>query len=269
MTDSPWFAAAIAVFAWWFATGAILWRVRVADNGGHRAHLVSVVAGLPLLAGGIWLAARGAGDASVTGTYLGFFAALALWAFIELAFLSGVITGPNRAPCPPDARLFDRFVRACGTILWHEAALLVTLCALALVPGGHPVAVLTFALLFGARVLAQLNFFFGVPRINTQFIPRPLRHLPSHFRLSRASLFLPLSVGVLAVLTVGLLLLARNAATVDAGVGWALLSTLAALALVEHLFMVLPLPDDRLWRWMLPAAKTHSPASLHEDANGL
>jgi putative photosynthetic complex assembly protein 2 len=27
---------------------------------------------------------------------------------------------------------------------------------------------------------------------------------------------------------------------------------LTALALLEHWLMVLPLPDERLWRWMLP-----------------
>ena len=30
---------------------------------------------------------------------------------------------------------------------------------------------------------------------------------------------------------------------------------LTALALLEHWLMVLPLPDAKLWRWMLPAAK--------------
>jgi putative photosynthetic complex assembly protein 2 len=34
-------------------------------------------------------------------------------------------------------------------------------------------------------------------------------------------------------------------------VGFALLSALSALALLEHWFMVLPLPDEKLWRWML------------------
>jgi len=34
-------------------------------------------------------------------------------------------------------------------------------------------------------------------------------------------------------------------------IGWAL-AALTALALLEHWFMVLPLPDAKLWRWMLP-----------------
>ena len=39
-------------------------------------------------------------------------------------------------------------------------------------------------------------------------------------------------------------------------VGFALLSALSALALLEHWLMVVPLPDAKLWRWMLPAPKT-------------
>ena len=30
---NPWVAAVAALFLWWFSTGIILWRVRVADNG--------------------------------------------------------------------------------------------------------------------------------------------------------------------------------------------------------------------------------------------
>jgi putative photosynthetic complex assembly protein 2 len=35
-------------------------------------------------------------------------------------------------------------------------------------------------------------------------------------------------------------------------IGHILLAALTALALLEHWFMVLPLPDQKLWRWMLP-----------------
>jgi Protein of unknown function (DUF3623) len=43
------------------------------------------------------------------------------------------------------------------------------------------------------------------------------------------------------------------AATTDAAlVCQILLTVLTLLALLEHWFMVLPLPDQKLWRWMLP-----------------
>ena len=43
-------------------------------------------------------------------------------------------------------------------------------------------------------------------------------------------------------------------------VALALLSGLAALALVEHWLMVVPLPDAKLWRWMLPAPSDLTPS---------
>ena len=43
--------------------------------------------------------------------------------------------------------------------------------------------------------------------------------------------------------------------------GFGLLTALAALALLEHWLMVVPLPDAKLWRWMLPAPST----SLDKD----
>ena len=43
--------------------------------------------------------------------------------------------------------------------------------------------------------------------------------------------------------------------------GFALLTALAALALLEHWLMVMPLPDAKLWRWMLPAPETRTEES--------
>ena len=45
---------------------------------------------------------------------------------------------------------------------------------------------------------------------------------------------------------------AWSAPTEAAMIGHVLLAVLTALALLEHWFMVLPLPDQKLWRWMLP-----------------
>jgi putative photosynthetic complex assembly protein 2 len=275
MTDSPWVAALVTLFAWWFSTGIILWRVRVADNGSAKDHLTSVLMGLPLVPLGAAAAVASLPDLSATGIYLAFLAALALWGWIELAFLSGVITGPNRSPCPPQAAQNDRFWRAVGTIAWHEAALLVTLAALGFASFGaaNPFAFGTFALLFVARIFAKLNLFLGVPRINIQFLPRPLSHLPSHFRMGRITAFFPLSVSALTVMSALLMERALNVTTPGLSVGYALLTCLCLLALLEHWFMVLPLPDEKLWRWMMPARKSLTPLSPKdhplEDANGL
>ena len=260
MTNS-WTAAVITLFLWWFSTGVILWRVRHADRAGGAAHGLSVLLGLPLLIAGVAGLALTRDAATIWGTYAAFLSALALWGWIELAFLSGIITGPNRQPCPPFARGWDRFWRAATTILWHEALLVAALGLLVLAMRGadNAIGLWTFAVLFFARLSAKLNLFFGVPRIHTEFLPRPLSHLASHFRHAGMNWLFPISVSLLTFATGCWLERAYSAPTDAARVGHILLATLTGLALLEHWFMILPLPDQKLWRWMLPAPVAADP----------
>ena len=255
MSASPWFAALFALFTWWFSTGAILIAVRRADlaNRGLRTTLL----GLPLLLGGAALVHLTAGRGDVTAVYLAFLGAIALWGWIELAFLTGIVTGPNPHPCPEDCPPFERFIRAWGTIAYHEMALAGTLIVLGLHAHGQAnrFAFWTFAVLFAARVSAKLNLFLGVPRINTEFLPRALTHLPSHFRKGPVSWLFPLAITGLSFAAACWLERLYSAGTPGAAVGFALLFAMTALALIEHWFLVLDLPDEKLWRWMLPAPK--------------
>jgi putative photosynthetic complex assembly protein 2 len=254
---SPWIAALAALFLWWFFTGAILLAVRHADRGGQRAPLGCTLAALPLLAGGLWLFHATLGDPSPGAAYAGFVAALLVWGWVELAFLTGLVTGPNLHPCPPGIREWERFVRAWGTVAYHEMLLAALLIGLWVWSDGaaQPYGFWTFAVLYGARISAKLNLYFGVPRINTEFLPRALGHLASHFRISRLNWLFPLSVTALTFATALWLDRLADATTPGEITGHALLAAITALALVEHWLMVLPLPDAKLWRWMLPAPK--------------
>lgn len=276
MTD-PWVAGLVAVFVWWFSTGILLWRVRYADNTGGDAHFRSVIFGLPMIVAGIAGLTISLNDASVFGVYIAFLSALAIWGWIELAFLSGAITGPNARPCPATAGLADRFWRAVGTIAYHEALLILTLIAIAFVSVDMPntFALWTFAVLFFARLSAKLNLFLGVPRINIEFLPRPLAHLASHFRLARMNGFFPFAVTALTFAALFWMDKAISAPSEPRQIGFILLAALTLLALLEHWFMVLPLPDQKLWRWMMPAQKTKTAKatplldSLKEKSHGL
>lgn len=252
---NPWIAALSALFLWWFSTGAILWRVKRADRQGHDAHLLSVLLGLPLLVAGVAGIKHTLDDTSTAGVYIAFLSALAVWGWIEMAFLSGIIAGPNTRPCPAFAPLWERFFRAIGTILWHELALMAALGVIAHVAAGAPniFGLWTFAILFFARISAKLNLFFGVPRIHTEFLPRTLAHLPSHFARAPMNLFFPVSITLLSFASACWMDRAAGAQTDGMFIGFILLSALTVLALLEHWFMVLPLPDQKLWRWMLPA----------------
>ncbi len=254
---SGWTAALVALFIWWFSTGAILMVVKRADLGGAGAHLRAALLGLPLFGLGLYGFWVTLGDTSVAGIYLAFLSALAVWGWVELAFLTGIVAGPNRHPCPRGVPEWERFIRAWGTIAYHEMALVALLIGMGFLALAAPngFGFWTFAVLFFARISAKLNLFFGVPRINVDFLPRPLSHLPSHFRIARLNWVYPISITALSFATACWLERLHAAPDAAAVVGFALLAALTALALLEHWLMVLPLPDEKLWRWMLPAPK--------------
>lgn len=253
----PLLPALSAIFLWWFSTGAILLAVRRADRRGGGAHVATVVAALPLLGLGIAGVAVSGGAPDVLGVYAGFLGALAIWGWIELAFLAGVIAGPVTAPCPPGLAGRARFLRAWGTVAHHELLLALGFLGLAVAAqgAGGRIALWTYAILFFARISAKLNLFFGVPRINVEFVPDRLSHLKGYFRRGPVTPAFPLSITLLTFAVACFAERLRTATTEAEIAAFTLLTALSALALLEHWLMVLPLPDAKLWRWMLPAPK--------------
>ncbi len=259
--SSVWIALLTALFAWWFATGAILAVVKRADAGGRRSHVWAVLLALPVLVLGVGLFLDTLGRTEPGAVYAAFFSALMIWGWIEMAFLCGVITGPNRRETPLGTPVGERFVRAFGAVAHHELLLLVALILMGWAAFGaaNTYGFWAFALLFGARISAKLNLFFGVPRINLEFLPDALAHLPSHFRIRRWSWIFPISVVGLGSAVALLLDALRGTTAASDTIGLALLTAIAALALLEHLLMVIPLPDAKLWRWMLPEPQPRRP----------
>ncbi len=254
----PWIAALMALFLWWFSTGAILMVVRHAERTGGRARLGCVLSSLPLLGAGLWGIEATLDLETPLAAYGAFLAALAVWGWVELTFLTGIITGPNLRACPQGLPEWERFLRAWGTVAYHEILLTVIIMALWLHGAGsaNTVGLWTFTILYFARISAKLNLYFGVPRINTEFLPEALGHLASHFRIQRLNWVFPVSISALTFAVACWLERLHAAATPAETVGFALLAAIAGLALLEHWLMVLPLPDAKLWRWMLPAPKT-------------
>nr|WP_308916306.1 putative photosynthetic complex assembly protein PuhE [Jannaschia sp. LMIT008] len=260
-------AGAVACLAWWASTGAILALVRTADRRG--LHGAATLATLPVMGAGLWAFHVTAGQAGAV--YGAFFAALAVWGWIELAFLTGVITGPNDRPARPGVPEWERFVRAWGTVAYHEMTLTAALIGLAAMAHGAPnrFGLWTFAILYAARISAKLNLYLGVRKVAVEFIPTPLRHLPSHFRVARINWLFPTSVTALTFATACWLERAVQAGDPAQAVGFALLATLTALALLEHWLMIVPLPDEKLWRWMLPAPAPATMTTTGEDEDAV
>ena len=171
-----------------------------------------------------------------------------------MSFLTGWITGPRKTPCEPGSRGWARFLAALGAVLWHELAILAGAALIAALTWGGPnqVGSGTFLILAAMRLSAKLNVFLGVRNLAESFLPDHLSHLRSFFRRRRANALFPFSV---VGSTVACALLLGEASAPDAGafraVGFTLLGTLMALAVLEHWFMVLPLPFEALWRWGL------------------
>ncbi|MGA9410743.1 MAG: putative photosynthetic complex assembly protein PuhE [Roseobacter sp.] len=254
-------ASLLALFVWWFSTGAILWVVKTADKKGPHAGLRATLWGLPMAAIGIWGFLNTLNDTSVLGACLAFLSALCIWGWIELAFLTGVITGPNVYPLPEKTPEWERFIRAWGTLAYHEMVLVGTLIILVLIGDSAPNAfgVWTFAVLFFARLSAKLNLYLGVPKINVEFLPTALAHLATYFRIRPLNWLFPFSVTALTFAAACWLERIYTAQTDGQIIGFTLLTALTALALLEHWVMVLPIPDEKLWRWMLPAPKQPTP----------
>jgi len=243
-------AVGVVIIAWWASTAAVM-RLAWQERSAHRWSLGALSALALGAAAVVWHSSR---SATALAAYASFGAALCLWAWHELTFLLGRITGPRREPCPPDATGLRRFRLATATVIHHELALAATLLGLALAVGGAPnrVALWTFAVLWALRLSAKLNLFAGVAHISEELAPPRLRYLASYFRRRRGvGPWLWLSLAACTGGTIALAMAASSAAPGYAATALSLLATLGFLGVLEHLFLAFPMQDARLWRWVL------------------
>ena len=270
MGGSIFIAMLAAVFLWWFSTGAILLVVRLTESVNILTKLKVCILSLPILVIGLLGIWETSSNLTILGSYFAFTSALLVWGWVELTFLTGVITGPNKMQCPENISLFEKFIRAWGTLAYHELLLLIAMGVVIYLAYGNEnyFGIWTFTVLYFARIFAKLNLFLGVPHINAEFIPQTLSHLKSYFKISKLNWFFSMSVTLLTLTTVcwvERLFAVQNSYEI---IGFSLLFAISLMALLEHWFMVLPIPDARLWRWMLPKTKTKQDY-LSEDYNGL
>ena len=175
-----------------------------------------------------------------------------LWGTQEVAFLTGAVTGPRPLACPAGASGLRRFRYAVAAILWHELALAGTGLGVLAATWGQPTqaGALAYAVLWTMRVSSKLNLFFGVPNLNDSIMPAPIAHLRSYFRRAPVNDFFPVAVLLAVAVGAGLVLMAIDpAAEAPSTVGYALAASLLGLAILEHLFMLVSLPFEKLWRW--------------------
>ncbi|MEO1397821.1 MAG: DUF3623 family protein, partial [Pseudomonadota bacterium] len=173
----------IVVFVWWASTAAVLWFSSTrAENIPGRLMIATLVAALGFAA---IIAAP-----SFEGIYhplLSFAGALAVWAWVEFTFLTGLLTGTRTAPCPTGISEWTRFRLAFRTINHHEYALVGAMVVIGLFDWvtGSPWAIAFFGLLWLMRISAKLTIFNGAPSLALEMMPEPIAHLKTYFRADR------------------------------------------------------------------------------------
>lgn len=237
------------LFTWWFLTGAVLYVVglpRTTVRWTMGAATLVAVAALAVL----W---QTSGDTSPGAAYAAFLSALLVWGWHEISFLTGLVTGPRTTESPRMLGGRAGLWPAIETLLYHELAILLTALGLFAMLWGSPneTGLWTFVILWVMRISAKLNVYLGVPNLTEEFLPPHLTYLKTYFCRRSMNLLFPVSVTLSTVGTFMLISEAGTAAGVFDKTAFAFLATLMALALIEHWFLVVPLPSAALWSWGL------------------
>ncbi len=243
------------VFVWWFSTGAIIYL----DGLARRTFKWTIAGMTVLLAVALLGTAETAHLTTVPAAYLAFSFGLIAWGWQEVTFLTGAITGPRKTACPAGANGVRRVRYAIAAILWHELATLAVGGIIIAITWNQPnqIALWTYVILWVMRQSAKLNVFLGAVNLSEEFLPRHMRYLGSYFRHRPMNGLFPFSI---TFSTLAAAALAHVALAAEAGgfvqTGSTMLTTLLALAILEHWFMVVPLPVTALWQWGLKSHKS-------------
>jgi putative photosynthetic complex assembly protein 2 len=262
------YPALYALFVWWFSTGVIIYL----DGLPRRTFRWSMLGATVVLLVSIWGLARSSLDTTIGGAYAAFTYGLLAWGWQEISFYMGFVTGSRRAPCPEGCRGWRHFGHAVQTSLYHELAIIVCALVVVAVSRGAPnqIGTWTFMVLWWMHQSAKLNVFLGVRNLNEEFLPEHLQFLKSFLTKKPMNLLFPASVTLSTVIAA---LLFRRAFAADAtgfaATGFTFLGMMMALAILEHWFLVLPLPAAALWRWGLRSRGARQPFDVEVVAGFL
>jgi len=244
------FTIVFALLVWWLGTSLVLLVGRLSTGEGPLGR--AICAGLYALSlAGVIVTQQMDG---IHPAFASFTLSVILWGTLEFSYLRGWLTGPAPKACPPGLSLSGRFIAGIRTSLHHELAVLATVGLLLIftLTASSQIGLATFVLLWLMRWSAKLNLFLGVRNFNTEMLPANMRYLSTYVRKASMNWLFPLSViaGGLALFywLKPVLGLESNDLT---QVKSLLLATLMALALLEHILLMVPLSDRWLWSWAM------------------
>ena len=255
-----------ALFVWWFSTGAIIYL----DGLPQRSFKWSMIGATGLIGAGLYGLWASANDLSVSGAYVAFASALACWAWHEMSFYMGYVTGPRKHACADGCSGWAHIGHALEVSLWHELAILVSFAAIFALTWGGPneVGFWTFVILWWMHESARLNVVLGVRNVNAHFLPPHLAYLKSFLNQKPMNLLFPVSVTLSTVICAVLGTEAALAADPFRQTAFTFLATMMTLAILEHWFLVLPIPSEAMWNWSMKSRETAAPQALgpqHHD----
>jgi putative photosynthetic complex assembly protein 2 len=235
-----------AVAIWWLSTVVLIYR-----TGMPRASYPATLGAATIVAlAGIWAIVASRSAVTDAAMYAGFAGAIAVWGWHEVTYLFGFVSGPRPAACPPSCTGWRRFAFGLRACAYHEFLVVATAGVLTLLTWGHPnrISLWAFVILWLMRWSAKLNIFLGVRNLHSEYWPEHLAYLKSFTRQRAMNPLFPLSM-VGAVAGLWLLGSLAQASGEESAVrtGSMLLLSLLALAALEHVFLVLRIPDGVLW----------------------
>lgn len=245
-----WIAIVVAVAGWWFFTGLILWCVHLPRRFHDILFRVASLIFIAALALTPWITAK----TTVSGTVMSFTLAIVLWGWLELGYLIDKVGGLHKRACPPEASLLQRFRAGLGTCIYHELGVVITGALLVILADGgvNSVAFWTYSTLWLMRWSAKINLILGVRNYNRDWLPTALQYVDSYIQRRKMNVVFPLSMALSLWVLVQIVNRAHASLSVNEQIGYTLVATLVTLGALEHVFLMLPLGEGRLWGWASP-----------------
>jgi putative photosynthetic complex assembly protein 2 len=239
----------ITLFVWWSSTGVIIYLAGLPDTTFKWT-----VAGMTLV---MMFALVGLystrGDTSVHSAYIAFLCGIAVWAWQDVTYYTGMITGIRKEAALKPVSGLRRFWHAIQTNLWHEITIIVGGIAVFGLTWGapNPFGWASYLVLWVMQQTAKINVFLGARNMCEELLPPHLSYLKSFFKQKPMNPFFPLNIAVSMLVATYLIWRVAVAETEFERIGTICVSTLMVLAVVEHWLLMLPLPFAKLWQWGL------------------
>ncbi len=242
------------LFIWWFSTGAVIYL----NNLPKYTYKWSFVGATFVLVASIYGLTVTSQSNTLLSAYLSFTFGLLAWAWTQFTFYTGMITGPRTTACPSSCKGSRHFWHAVETSMYHEitAALLGVVICFSTMYGKNHVGSWTYTIIWLMHSSAKINAVLGVRNLNDHFFPEQLRYLSSFLKKRPMNLLFPVSI---TVSTVAIAVLVHKAIEIKNDpfelLAFTFYIVILALGLVEHWFLVLPIPAEALWNWSVKARK--------------